>query len=128
MAVDDLFSGRPDEGLLPDPLPALSIATGVAAVLVLLGPCLCTGPLGALVALWAWARAGDAIARADLGLHPAPVGRGARSARQRAFGLMSLSMLSLCAQSLLWGAGVYPWLYTWILQLMGFDVQLPPPA
>ncbi len=127
MGVDDLFSGRPDEGQLPDPTPRLGTAVSVAAILVILGPCCCTGPLGGMVALWAWARSGDAITRAELGLHAEPVRRRAGQLRQRAFGLMWLSALSLCAQSVLWGAGLYPWLYTGLLQLMGFDVAVPAP-
>lgn len=122
MAVDDLFSGDPTGGLLPDPTPSLRRAVRAAAVMVILGPCCCTGPLGAAVAIYGWARAGDAIARAEAGLHAPEVVPRARSLRAQAFGLMSVSVLSLLAQSFLWGWGVYPALYRvpieWLLSAL----------
>ncbi len=108
--------------MLPDPTPGLRTWVLAAAVLVILGPCCCTGPVGAALAIYAWARAGDAIARAAAGLHPADVASRARGLRARAFSLMSLSALSLLAQSFLWGWGVYPALYgipiQWVLSLV----------
>ncbi|GDX78881.1 hypothetical protein LBMAG42_06920 [Deltaproteobacteria bacterium] len=98
MAVDDLFSGSGSTEPV-SPIPRLRRWLLVTSGLVVAGPCCCTGPLGALLAIWLWARAGDEMKRAELGLYPEGVGRGARSVRQQAFALMSASSISLCLQT-----------------------------
>ncbi|MSQ02202.1 MAG: hypothetical protein EXR71_09970 [Myxococcales bacterium] len=102
MAVDDLFdgAGAPER---PDPMPHLWRWVTAAAVMVAIGPCCCTGPLGAFIAIYTWTRAGDEIARSDAGISAASVGQEARKVRQRSFGLMSLSLLILTVQAALFG-------------------------
>lgn len=68
------------------------------------GPCCCTGPIGALLSIWLWARSGDEMKRAELGLYPESVGREARSVRHQAFALMSASSISLCLQAVFFSA------------------------
>lgn len=103
MAVDDLFSG-PGSSEPASPIPRLRRWLLVTSGLVVAGPCCCTGPVGALLAIWLWARSGDEMKRAELGLYPENVGRGARSVRQQAFALMSASFISLCLQ-----VGFFAW-------------------
>jgi len=112
LAVDDLFDGRasPAGG---DPVRTLRRWLLVAGLLVVLGPCCCTGPLGGLVAIFVWMRAGDERARSEAGVGGPEVAAAAIRARSTAFALMSLSTLSLCAQALAW-----PWIEPALLTLI----------
>jgi hypothetical protein len=125
VAVDDLFSGNDQDPGLPNPLPGLRLWLSLTTFLVAAGPFCCTGGFGAFLALWVWTRAGDALARADAGLHPPAIGKEAKTLRRVAFGLMSTSALSLCLQSFLWGQGVYEWVAVAILNAVGAAVELP---
>ncbi len=120
MAVDDLFSGAGSADA-PSPIPRLRWWLFGTSWLVVAGPCCCTGPLGAFLSIWVWARAGDEMKRADLGLYPEAVGRQARSVRHQAFGLMSASALSLCLQATFFGW--YQSAAMWIVQ-QGLELYL----
>ena len=98
MAVDDLFGGSGSSEPV-SPIPRLRRWLLLTGGLVVAGPCCCTGPPGALLAIWLWARSGDEMKRAELGLYPEAVGREARSVRQQAFALMAASSISLCLQT-----------------------------
>lgn len=87
-----------------------------AAVMVAIGPCCCSGPFGAFIAIYTWTRSGDEIARADAGISTAAVGHEARKVRQRSFGLMSLSLLILVVQAALFG--MYRDLLGWLVQTL----------
>ena len=114
MAVDDLFTGG-EAPLVPDPLPRLRRFNLIAATCVMLGPFCCTGPWGAFLAIWVWARAGDAVTQAESGVLPEGSFDEARKIRQRAFALMSLSISSLCIQSTCFGFGTYQSAAEWLL-------------
>lgn len=119
MAVDDLFDGPAPPPPEPDPIPGLQRWLSAAGMMVTAGLCCPTGPIGAFVAVWVWARAGDAMARAEAGLHPPLIGRAALRVRNMAFGLMVASMLSLLLQAFLFSAGIYNWLLEGLLGAIG---------
>jgi hypothetical protein len=118
MAVDDLFSGAPPERPPGDPTIPLELWFAASAILTVLGPFCCTGPPGAAIALWVWTRAGDVGAQSTAGLFPARVGAAAHGLRGRAFAVMTLSLLSLMLQAVLWGKGVYQAVALALLQVV----------
>ena len=118
MAVDDLFDGQVAPGR-SDAAKRLRRWLLVAGVLVVLGPCCCTGPLGGLAAVFVWMRAGDEQARAKEGVGGPGLAQAADRARSAAFTLMTLSTLSLCAQALVW-----PWLEPILLQAIAQVLSL----
>jgi hypothetical protein len=120
VGVDDLFDGKrpPAE---PPATPRLRVWLVAAAALVLLGPCCCTGPIGAVVAIVVWVRAGDEADRVTAGVVEPHIAQEARTIRNVAFSLMSLSALSLCLQAFFWSdlepllLGVASWLAQFVL-------------
>ncbi len=98
MAVDDLFGGDPVSSR-PSPMASLNRWLVVALLLVVAGPCCCTGPIGAFLSLWIWSRAGDDLRRVELGLYNEFLQLPILTARNQAFLLMVVSSVSLCLQA-----------------------------
>lgn len=106
MKADDLFSG---EGAIatPDPTPPIARLLWLAVPLNLAGPCLFTGVPGAALSLWAWYRADEELAKVETGALPESFRRPLTNLRNTAFGNLSLCMMLLILQIVLFSMGVY---------------------
>ncbi len=100
-------------------MPALRRWLWLSGLLVVLGPCCCTSPLGGAVSIFVWMRAGDEMARADAGVGAPTLGAAAKRVRGVAFALMTFSTFSLCAQAFLW-----PWTEPVLIDVLAWLVGL----
>lgn len=123
--VDDLFSpDAPPPAPPTDRLRRIGILLAVALPLNLFGVVCFTGVPGAVMALVGWQLADEEVARAESGALPKSELPRAQRMRAFAFSQMTLALLSLVAQVVLFGAGFYDLVLAAILGLVGGIAQL----
>lgn len=117
--VDELFGGG---GEAPPPAPvdplkglrALVIACGVLNVI---GPFTFLSVPAALLTIWAWYQADEAVRKARMGLLDGRHARDARRLKRLAFGFLLVALFMLLAQVVI---------YAWLVDRTG-EGGLPPP-
>lgn len=108
MKADDLFSGDAPPALPPDPVPAIRRLLWLSAPMSAAGPFICvTSVPGALLALWAWYRADEELARVESGALPGQWDKRIRALRNHAFAVLSTASLLMMLQLALLSFGVY---------------------
>ena len=129
MKADDLFAGDAPPALPPDPVPAIRRLLWLSAPMSALGPFLCvTSVPGALLALWAWYRADEELARVESGALPNHWDHRVRQLRNHAFAVLSTASVLMILQLALLSLGVYQGLIQLALAAWSGDpgVALPP--
>ncbi|MDP2307881.1 MAG: hypothetical protein Q8P18_17780 [Pseudomonadota bacterium] len=118
--VDDVFSPEsPRPAPPPDRLRRISRLLALALPLNLFGIFCFTGVPGAVMALVGWQLADEEVARAESGALPREARPRAERLRAFAFTQMTLALLSLVAQVVLFGLGFYDYLLQFFLGLAG---------
>ncbi len=128
--LDELFGGaNASEPTTPPPtrVRALVIA---GFVLTVLGPTCFTGVPGAGLALWAWYRADEDLARAEAGALPPDAEASVRKERRVAFAGVVFAMVLLVIQLSLFARGAYDVYVAFLAGLLnlalGGEAPLPP--
>ncbi len=128
--LDEPFGGaNASEPTTPPParVRALVIA---GFVLTVLGPTCFTGVPGAGLALWAWYRADEDLARAEAGALPPEAEASVRKERRVAFAGVVFAMVLLVIQLSLFARGAYDVYVAFLAGLLnlalGGEAPLPP--
>lgn len=117
--VDELFGGG---GPAPPPVPVnplrgLRALVITCAVLNLIGPFTFLSVPAALLTIWAWYQADEAVRKARVGLLDGRHAQDARKLRRLAFGLLLMALSLLLAQIVL---------YTWLVDRAGESAPPTP--
>ncbi len=127
--LDELFGGG-DASATTTPPPTRVRALVIAGfVLTVLGPTCFTGVPGAGLALWAWYRADEDLARAEAGALPPDAETAVRKERRLAFAGVVFAMVLLVVQLSLFARGVYDAYVDLLAGLMNLALggEAPPP-
>ncbi len=127
--LDELFGGG-DAATPATPAPT-RVRTLVLAgfVLTVLGPTCFTGVPGAALALWAWYRADEDLARVEAGALPASAEAALRGERKVAFAGVVFAMVLLVVQLSLFARGAYDMYVGVLADLLNLALggEAPPP-
>tara|TARA_B100000519_G_scaffold14738_1_gene10904 strand:+ start:75 stop:440 length:366 start_codon:yes stop_codon:yes gene_type:complete len=114
--LDGLFSGEPLPAVAD--MAALRRTMLYAILLSVLGLLLFTGPVGVLLAMLAWTRAGHALRKASEGLAPTLDLRTAKRARRLSMYVLLFCWSSLACQIWLFSLPAYAGWLEWLMSAL----------
>jgi uncharacterized membrane protein SpoIIM required for sporulation len=111
LKADELFTGDKPPPPPASPAPPIERLLWLAMPLNLMGPFCFTGVPGAILSLWAWYLADEAMAKLDNGALPESFRKSLKTLKSTCFANLLLCMILLILQIIAFSLGIYQLLF-----------------